>query len=187
MGVGPLCALADEVLTAPVGSQFVFDSHAGPAVLCAALLQAMLDALPTGQQAHLDQFEAAAARRRVFLADLKPSLSAAAERRADQVLLPGRLLLGQVHEASVAGNAVAVAVPGDAHDARADVDQGPGPVRPGGTGSTDNQEMTATPTPSAARPRIAPLSLAAEQTLLAASSRRPRWFSMERTSRIWRR
>lgn len=66
---GPLGELADEVLTAPVGSDFAFDCQSGPAVLCAALLQTMLDALPTAQQAHLEQFELTAASRRVFLAD----------------------------------------------------------------------------------------------------------------------
>jgi DNA-binding MurR/RpiR family transcriptional regulator len=65
--VGPLCELADEVLAAPVGTDFAFDCHSGPAVLCSALLHMMLEALPTGQQALLEEFEVTAAKRRVFL------------------------------------------------------------------------------------------------------------------------
>ena len=67
--LGPLADLADEVLAAPVGTQFAFDSPAGPTVLTMVLLHAMVDALPTREQARLEDFEAVAARRGLFLAD----------------------------------------------------------------------------------------------------------------------
>jgi DNA-binding MurR/RpiR family transcriptional regulator len=67
--MGRLADQADEVLTAPVGSDFAFDSQAGPAVLCAALLHTMLESLPKEQQAALERFEQVAAERRMFLPD----------------------------------------------------------------------------------------------------------------------
>lgn len=67
--IGPVADLADEILTAPVSRDLTFDSQAVPTVVCAALLQAILDALPLEQQARLDEFELVAARRRTFLAD----------------------------------------------------------------------------------------------------------------------
>jgi hypothetical protein len=51
-------------------------------------------------------------------------------------------------------------------------------------GSTDSQEITAVPTPSAASPRIVPLSLE-RKTICSRSSGRPSRFSIEWTSRIW--
>lgn len=66
-GLGPLADLADELLVAPVNSDFAFDSPAAPAAMCAALLHTMLESLPTEQQAALEEFEAIAADRRVFL------------------------------------------------------------------------------------------------------------------------
>jgi DNA-binding MurR/RpiR family transcriptional regulator len=67
--IGALADLADELLVAPVGAQFAFDSQAAPTVLSMVLLHAMLEALPTREQQRLDEFEATAARRGIFLAD----------------------------------------------------------------------------------------------------------------------
>jgi DNA-binding MurR/RpiR family transcriptional regulator len=65
--INPLAEHADVVLTAPVSSDFAFDSHAASTALCSALLHTMLAALPTDQQASLDRFETMAAEREVFL------------------------------------------------------------------------------------------------------------------------
>lgn len=65
--IGPLAELADAVLPAPVGESFAFDSTAAPTVLTMVLLHAILDALPTPEQARLDEFETTAARRGIFL------------------------------------------------------------------------------------------------------------------------
>ena len=65
--VGRLAELADEVLPAPVSSDFAFDSHAGPVVLCTALLHTMLDGLADEGQARLEAFDDRAAERQVFL------------------------------------------------------------------------------------------------------------------------
>jgi DNA-binding MurR/RpiR family transcriptional regulator len=65
--VGQLTDLADEVLLAPVSSDFAFDSHAGPTVLCTALLHTMLDALATEGQTRLGAFDDSATERQVFL------------------------------------------------------------------------------------------------------------------------
>ncbi|WP_308249973.1 MurR/RpiR family transcriptional regulator [Sphaerisporangium fuscum] len=65
--VGGLAEHADVVLTAPVSSQFAFDSQAAPAVLCAALVHSMIYALPTSEQASIEEFENTAAERRLFL------------------------------------------------------------------------------------------------------------------------
>jgi len=67
--INPLAEHADLVLTAPVSSDFAFDSHAASTALCAALLHTMLAALPTEQQASLERFEVSAAQRQVFLTD----------------------------------------------------------------------------------------------------------------------
>lgn len=64
--VGPPADLGDVVLSVPVGSKLVFDSHAGPAVLASLLVQAMVDAEPKEAQARLERFEVQAARRGVF-------------------------------------------------------------------------------------------------------------------------
>ncbi|WP_067173373.1 MurR/RpiR family transcriptional regulator [Microtetraspora niveoalba] len=65
--VGRLIELADEVLLAPVSSDFAFDSHAGPTVLCTALLHTMLDTLGTEGQARLEAFDDSATERQIFL------------------------------------------------------------------------------------------------------------------------
>ncbi|WP_182906284.1 MurR/RpiR family transcriptional regulator [Microbispora sp. H13382] len=65
--VGRLAELADEVLPAPVSSEFAFDSHAGPTVLCTALLHCMLDVLAAEGQTRLEAFDDRAAERQVFL------------------------------------------------------------------------------------------------------------------------
>ncbi|WP_240196836.1 MurR/RpiR family transcriptional regulator [Nonomuraea lactucae] len=65
--VGALSEHADVVLTAPVSSQFAFDSQAAPGVLCAALLHSMVYALPTEEQASIEDFENSAAERQLFL------------------------------------------------------------------------------------------------------------------------
>ncbi|RCG24046.1 MurR/RpiR family transcriptional regulator [Sphaerisporangium album] len=67
--VGALAEHADIVLTAPVSSQFAFDSQAAPSVLCVVLVHSMLDALPTREQASMEDFENSAAERRVFLSE----------------------------------------------------------------------------------------------------------------------
>ncbi|MEU9889333.1 MurR/RpiR family transcriptional regulator [Sphaerisporangium sp. NPDC051011] len=67
--VGALAEHADAVLTAPVSSQFAFDSQAAPSVLCTLLVQAMVDALPTREQASIEEFESSAAERRLFLTE----------------------------------------------------------------------------------------------------------------------
>lgn len=67
--IGPVADLADEILIAPVGRDLTFDSQAVPNVMCAALLQSILDALPLEQQSRLDDFELVAAAQRTFLAD----------------------------------------------------------------------------------------------------------------------
>ncbi|MDF2705114.1 MurR/RpiR family transcriptional regulator [Nonomuraea muscovyensis] len=65
--VGALAEHADVVLTAPVSSQFAFDSQAAPSVLCAALVHSMVYALPTEEQSSIEEFENSAAERRLFL------------------------------------------------------------------------------------------------------------------------
>ncbi|WP_067127809.1 MurR/RpiR family transcriptional regulator [Microtetraspora malaysiensis] len=65
--VGRLTDLADEVLLAPVSSDFAFDSHAGPTVLCTALLHTMLDTLAAEGQAQLEAFDDSATERQIFL------------------------------------------------------------------------------------------------------------------------
>lgn len=67
--INPLTDHADLVLTAPVSSHFAFDSHAASTALCAALLHAMLAALPTDQQASLEAFESTASQRELFVED----------------------------------------------------------------------------------------------------------------------
>jgi DNA-binding MurR/RpiR family transcriptional regulator len=65
--VSPAATLADLVLTAAVGSRLVFDLHAAPMALAMVLLQAMCDAVPAQAQARLEEFEASAARRGLFV------------------------------------------------------------------------------------------------------------------------
>jgi DNA-binding MurR/RpiR family transcriptional regulator len=66
--VGPAAELADVVLAAPVGSRLVFDLQTGPMALAMVLLQAICDTAPGVAQARLEEFEAGAARRGVFVA-----------------------------------------------------------------------------------------------------------------------
>ncbi|MFC4585367.1 MurR/RpiR family transcriptional regulator [Sphaerisporangium corydalis] len=67
--VNALAEHADVVLTAPVSSQFAFDSQAAPSVLCAALVHSMVYALPAHEQASIEEFENSATERRLFLPD----------------------------------------------------------------------------------------------------------------------
>lgn len=65
--IGGLIELADDVLTAPVSSYAVFDSHAAPTVLCSALLHSMLDVLGPDAHRRLEEFDVRATERRTFL------------------------------------------------------------------------------------------------------------------------
>jgi DNA-binding MurR/RpiR family transcriptional regulator len=64
--VSPAAECADVVLPAAVGTQLVFDLHAGPMAMAMVLLQAMCDAAPEATQRRLEEFEATVARRHVF-------------------------------------------------------------------------------------------------------------------------
>ncbi|MFC4070649.1 MurR/RpiR family transcriptional regulator [Actinoplanes subglobosus] len=66
--VSPVAEHADVVLPAAVGTQLVFDLHTGPMAMAMVLLQAMCDAAPEPVQQRLEEFEATAARRHIFLA-----------------------------------------------------------------------------------------------------------------------
>ncbi|HWS36332.1 MAG TPA: MurR/RpiR family transcriptional regulator [Actinoplanes sp.] len=66
--VSPVAEHADVVLPAAVGTQLVFDLHTGPMTMAMVLLQAMCDAAPEPVQRRLEEFEATAARRHIFLA-----------------------------------------------------------------------------------------------------------------------
>jgi DNA-binding MurR/RpiR family transcriptional regulator len=66
--VSPVAEHADVVLPAAVGTQLVFDLHTGPMAMAMVLLQAMCDAAPEPVQRRLEEFEATAARRHIFLA-----------------------------------------------------------------------------------------------------------------------
>ena len=66
--VSPAAEFADAVLTAAVGSRLVFDLQAGPMALAMVLLQAICDIEPAQSLARLEEFEASAARRGVFVA-----------------------------------------------------------------------------------------------------------------------
>jgi DNA-binding MurR/RpiR family transcriptional regulator len=66
--VSPVAESADVVLPAAVGTQLVFDLHTGPMAMAMVLLQAMCDATPEPVQRRLEEFEATAARRHIFLA-----------------------------------------------------------------------------------------------------------------------
>lgn len=65
--VSPAADLADIALPASVGTQLVFDLHAGPMALAMVLLQAICDAEPERAQARLEQFESSVVRRQVFV------------------------------------------------------------------------------------------------------------------------
>ena len=66
--VSPAADLADVVLPAAVGDQLIFDLHTGPMAMAMVLLQAICDAAAEPVHQRLEEFEAAAARRHVFLA-----------------------------------------------------------------------------------------------------------------------
>ncbi|MFI5890953.1 MurR/RpiR family transcriptional regulator [Actinoplanes sp. NPDC051513] len=66
--VSPVAERADVVLPAAVGTQLVFDLHTGPMAMAMVLLQAMCDAAPEPVQQRLEEFEATAARRHIFMA-----------------------------------------------------------------------------------------------------------------------
>ncbi len=66
--VSPVAEFADVTLPAAVGTQLVFDLHTGPMTMAMVLLQAMCDAAPEPVQRRLEEFEATAVRRNVFLA-----------------------------------------------------------------------------------------------------------------------
>ncbi len=65
-GVSPAADAADVVLSAPVGTQLVFDLHTAPMAMAMVLLQAICDAVPERAQRRLEEFEATAARRQIF-------------------------------------------------------------------------------------------------------------------------
>jgi DNA-binding MurR/RpiR family transcriptional regulator len=65
--MSPVAADADVTLTAPVGSQLVFDLHTAPLALACVLLQTMCDAAPAQTQSRLEAFEQSVARRQIFL------------------------------------------------------------------------------------------------------------------------
>ncbi|WP_328492347.1 MurR/RpiR family transcriptional regulator [Streptomyces sp. NBC_00414] len=69
LGLGPLADEADVVFATGTGSRLVFDSYAAPAVLSAALLQAMTDADPERTQARLEDYEQVADEHVFFLKD----------------------------------------------------------------------------------------------------------------------
>ncbi|MGH3068118.1 MAG: MurR/RpiR family transcriptional regulator [Streptosporangiaceae bacterium] len=64
--LSPQADSSDVVLAAPVGTSFVYDSHAAPMVLTMALVQAICDAEPQRSQRRMEEFEEAAAQRRYF-------------------------------------------------------------------------------------------------------------------------
>ena len=66
--VSPVAESADVVLPAAVGTQLVFDLHTGPMAMAMVLLEAMCDAAPEAVQSRLEEFEASATRRNVFVA-----------------------------------------------------------------------------------------------------------------------
>jgi len=65
--LSPVADLADLTLPAAVGSDLVFDLHTAPMVLTMVVLQAMTDADPAQAQRRLEEFEATAARRGIFV------------------------------------------------------------------------------------------------------------------------
>ncbi|HEY0001978.1 MAG TPA: MurR/RpiR family transcriptional regulator [Actinoplanes sp.] len=66
--VSPVAEFADVVLPAAVGTHLVFDLHTGPMAMAMVLLQAMCDASPEPVQRRLEEFEATAGRRQIFVA-----------------------------------------------------------------------------------------------------------------------
>ncbi len=63
----PLAEHSDEVLSAAVGTELVFDSPTAPVALSMCLLQSVYDALPAKEQARLDEFDQQASERGLFL------------------------------------------------------------------------------------------------------------------------
>ncbi|MFD8420375.1 MurR/RpiR family transcriptional regulator [Streptomyces sp. NPDC059466] len=69
LALGPLADEADITFAVGTGSRLVFDSYAAPAVMSAALLQAMTDADPERTQARLEEYEQIAEQHQFFLKD----------------------------------------------------------------------------------------------------------------------
>jgi DNA-binding MurR/RpiR family transcriptional regulator len=67
--VGPLAELADEVVAVPVTAELAFDSPALPSVLLTVLLHLMVESLGPEGHAALEQFDASAQERGVFIDD----------------------------------------------------------------------------------------------------------------------
>lgn len=65
--VSPVTEYAEIVLPAAVGTDLVFDLHTAPMALAMVVLQAICDAAPADTQQRLEAFEAAAARRQLFV------------------------------------------------------------------------------------------------------------------------
>ena len=65
--VSPLTADADDVLSAGVASELVFDSHSAVMSLCTALLEVMADAAGATARGRLENFEEYAARNELFV------------------------------------------------------------------------------------------------------------------------
>jgi DNA-binding MurR/RpiR family transcriptional regulator len=65
--IGPVTEVADVTLRAGVGSRLVFDLHAAPMAMAMVLLQAICDINPGPTQARLEEFEASAVRRQLFV------------------------------------------------------------------------------------------------------------------------
>ncbi|GAA4598354.1 MurR/RpiR family transcriptional regulator [Actinoplanes octamycinicus] len=66
--VSPITELAEVVLPAAVGTHLVFDLHTGPMAMAMVLLEAMCDTAPEPVHRRLEEFEAAASRRGLFVA-----------------------------------------------------------------------------------------------------------------------
>ena len=66
--VSPAAEFAEVTLTAPIGTDLVFDLHTAPLALSMVLLQAICDAAPARAQARLEAFDASAVRRQIFVA-----------------------------------------------------------------------------------------------------------------------
>ncbi|BCJ44682.1 transcriptional regulator [Actinoplanes ianthinogenes] len=66
--VSPIAELADVVLPAAVGTRLVFDLHTGPMTMAMVLLEAMCDTAPEPVHRRLEEFEAVASRRGLFVA-----------------------------------------------------------------------------------------------------------------------
>lgn len=65
--LSPLAARADQVLAAPVSSDFAFDSSAAPHVLLMLLLNLFVDALPVENQRRIEEFDEIAQKGNYFV------------------------------------------------------------------------------------------------------------------------